>query len=334
MDAREIYLDHAATTPLRPEVAEAMARVEAEGFGNPSSPHAVGRRARRLLEESRERILFLLGARPTGVDRDRLVFTSGATEANRLGILGPRPRTTGAVASSHRDHPGLRAAVRDLGDRGHHVLDLPLSAAGRIAPAVVAAAAASPGLSVLSATLGCGQTGTLEDLAGLHAAAERLRAAVADKARVAVATSRPASLLGLARWAADTVRAGDATLLGGTTATIEGGGRRELWWTGGVAVVTDGQALLAHDGVPGGDDWLFAVGRPDLVVADRGFAGAALRAGVETIAWADLDAPALALAAARGRPVVLVPLAERRPAAAYEAALGVLGAPPEPTSLG
>lgn len=171
-------------------------------------------------------------------------------------------------------------------------------------------------------------------LAGLHAAAERLRAAVADKARVAVATSRPASLLGLARWAADTVRAGDATLLGGTTATIEGGGRRELWWTGGVAVVTDGQALLAHDGVPGGDDWLFAVGRPDLVVADRGFAGAALRAGVETIAWADLDAPALALAAARGRPVVLVPLAERRPAAAYEAALGVLGAPPEPTSLG
>ena len=171
-------------------------------------------------------------------------------------------------------------------------------------------------------------------LAGLHAAAERLRAAVAAGVRVAVATSRPASLLGLARWAADTVRAGDATLLGGTTATIEGGGRRELWWTGGVAVVTDGQALLAHDGVPGGDDWLFAVGRPDLVVADRGFAGAALRAGVETIAWADLDAPALALAAARGRPVVLVPLAERRPAAAYEAALGVLGAPPEPTSLG
>jgi len=171
-------------------------------------------------------------------------------------------------------------------------------------------------------------------LAGLHAAADRLRAAVAAGARVAVATSRPASLLGLARWAADTVRAGDATLLDGTTATIEGGGRRALWWTGGVAVVTDGQALLAHDGVPGGDDWLFAVGRPDLVVADRGFAGAALRAGVETVAWADLDAPALALAAARGLPVVLVPLAERRPPAAYEAALDLLGGPPDPTSLG
>jgi len=171
-------------------------------------------------------------------------------------------------------------------------------------------------------------------LAGLRAAADRLQAAVAAGARVAVATSRPASLLGLARWAADTVRAGDATLLGGTTATIEGGGRRELWWTGGVAVVTDGQALLAHDGVPGGDDWLFAVGRPDLVVADRGFAGAALRAGVETVAWADLDAPALALAAARGRAVVLVPLAERRPPTAYEAALDLLGGPPDPTSLG
>lgn len=171
MDAREIYLDHAATTPLRPEVAEAMARVQAQGFGNPSSPHAVGRRARQLLEESRERILFLLGARPFGVARDRLVFTSGATEANRLGILGPRPRTARGVASSPRDHPGLRAAVRDLGDRGHDVLELPLSAAGRIVAAAVAAAGVSPGLSVLSATLGCGQTGTLEDVAGLRAAA-------------------------------------------------------------------------------------------------------------------------------------------------------------------
>lgn len=162
-------------------------------------------------------------------------------------------------------------------------------------------------------------------VAGLATAAARLQAAAAAGARVAVATSRPASLLGLAQWVAAEAAAGGARLLTCTTASIDGGGRRELWWIGDVAVVTDGQALLASDGVPGGDDWLFAVGRPDLVVADRGFAGAALRAGVEVVAWADLDAPALSLAAARGRPVVVVPLDEQRPAPAYRAVATVLG---------
>ena len=167
--------------------------------------------------------------------------------------------------------------------------------------------------------------------AGLRAAGARVRAAAAAGARVAVATGRPASLLGLARWAADTVRAGGGTPAEEVTATVDGGGRRSLWWIDGVAVLTDGRALLADDGGPAGDDWLFAVGRPDLVVADGGFAGAALRAGVETVAWTDLDAPALALAAARGRPLVVVPLVVGRPAADYAAARAVLedgSAPP------
>lgn len=171
MDAAAIYLDHAATTPLRPEVADAMLRVQADAFGNPSSPHAIGRRARHLLEESRECILALLGATATGVGRDRLVFTSGATEANRLGVLGPRPHMPGSVASSARDHPGLRAAVRERAARGDALIDLPLTTSGRIAvPAVVAATTAVPTLTLLSTTLGCGQSGTLEDLAGLRTA--------------------------------------------------------------------------------------------------------------------------------------------------------------------
>jgi cysteine desulfurase len=164
-----LYLDHAATTPLRPEVAEAMARAEAEGFGNPSSPHAVGRRARRLLEDSRERILELLAARATGVGRDRLVFTSGATEANRLGILGRRHPPAGIAAGSLRDHPGLRAAVADLAGRGHAVETLPLAPTGRIdEDALAAVTGRDLPLTVLSATLACGQTGTLEDLARLR----------------------------------------------------------------------------------------------------------------------------------------------------------------------
>lgn len=169
-------------------------------------------------------------------------------------------------------------------------------------------------------------------LAGARAAAGRIAAAKAAGARVALATSRPASLLGLTQWIADDLADG-ATILESDRATIDGASGREVWWIGGVAVITDGAALLGVDGVSGADDWLFAVGRPDVVVADRGFAGAALRAGCEVIAWADLDAPALALAAARGRPVVVVPVNEQRPSAAYAALAHVVLDPQEPQTV-
>ena len=80
---RPIYLDHNATTPLLPEAADAMRWVEAEAFGNPSSAHHAGRKARQALEDSRERIAALLGAHP-----DEVTFTSGATEANNIAVLG------------------------------------------------------------------------------------------------------------------------------------------------------------------------------------------------------------------------------------------------------
>ena len=81
MDA--IYLDHNATTPLRPEAWEAMRPLMAEVFGNPSSAHAFGRKARRALDDARERVAGLLGAHP-----DEVTFTSGATEANNLAVFG------------------------------------------------------------------------------------------------------------------------------------------------------------------------------------------------------------------------------------------------------
>lgn len=164
-------------------------------------------------------------------------------------------------------------------------------------------------------------------LAALRSAAARLRDAAEAGARIAVATSRPASLLGLAQWVAGDAAERGARVLTADRASVDGSARHELWWVGDVAVVTDGHQILAPDAVAAGDDWLFAVGRPDLVVADRGFAGAALRAGVEVVAWADLDAPALSLAAARGLPIVLVPLDEQRPASAYDAAIHVLSEP-------
>jgi hypothetical protein len=160
-------------------------------------------------------------------------------------------------------------------------------------------------------------------VAAIGAAGLRITEAARSGARIAVATARPASMLGLAQFVASEAAALGARLLVSDRATVEGAAGRELWWIGGVAVVTDGTALLAFDGA--GDDWLFAVGRPDLVVADRAYAGSALRAGCEVVAWADLDAPALAVAAARGRRILVVPLDERRPAAAYEVVEDGLG---------
>src|SRR4051794_17510455 len=79
-----IYLDHNATTPVFPEVVEAMRACWSEPYLNPASQHEFGRRARRTLEDARERIAELLGA----TARDRLLFTSGGTESNNLAIRG------------------------------------------------------------------------------------------------------------------------------------------------------------------------------------------------------------------------------------------------------
>jgi cysteine desulfurase len=83
-----IYLDHNATTPISPEVVEAMNRVHAAGLGNPASQHQFGQQARRTLEEARHGIAEILGADLDATEPDRLVFTSGGTEANNLAVLG------------------------------------------------------------------------------------------------------------------------------------------------------------------------------------------------------------------------------------------------------
>lgn len=106
------YLDHAATTPLRPVARTAVDA--ALGLANPSSAHAAGRRARAVLEAAREELADALGAHPTEV-----VFTSGGTEADNLVVLGGaasgraagRPR----VAASTVEHPAVREAVASLG---------------------------------------------------------------------------------------------------------------------------------------------------------------------------------------------------------------------------
>src|SRR3989338_9920585 len=83
MDRREVYVDHAATTPLDARVFQAMRPFLEDAYGNPSSFHGVGKRAKDAVDTARAKIAFLLGARP-----DEILFTSGGTEADNLAVLG------------------------------------------------------------------------------------------------------------------------------------------------------------------------------------------------------------------------------------------------------
>ncbi len=127
---RPIYLDHNATTPLSPEVAEAMRQCYAAGYVNPASLHQPGRRARRVLDDAREAIGRLLGADVQSPHGDRLIFTSGGTEANNLAILGlidttrADPRSgnqPGQVIISAIEHPSVIGAAERLAQLGWRV---------------------------------------------------------------------------------------------------------------------------------------------------------------------------------------------------------------------
>ena len=112
-----IYLDHAATTPVREEVLEAMVPFYGPRFGNPSSTHRWGRDARTALDEARERVAHCLGARP-----DEICFTSGGTEADNIAILGAWRALKGsgrrAVASTPVEHKAVLGAVHQAAKEG------------------------------------------------------------------------------------------------------------------------------------------------------------------------------------------------------------------------
>ena len=112
-----IYLDHAATTPVRPEVLEAMAPFYGPRFGNPSSLHRWGREARTALDEARERLAACLGARA-----DEICFTSGGTEADNIAILGAwrarKDQGRNAVVSTPIEHKAVLGAVHQAGREG------------------------------------------------------------------------------------------------------------------------------------------------------------------------------------------------------------------------
>ena len=132
-EVNEVYMDYNATTPVRAEAAEVYARVQRECFGNPSSAHFAGRRARSILDESRERIAATLGAQP-----GELYFTSGGTEGDNLAIVGvAESHARGHIVTSSIEHPAVLETCRRLAARGFGITYLPVDAEGQVDPVSV-----------------------------------------------------------------------------------------------------------------------------------------------------------------------------------------------------
>lgn len=169
-----VYLDHAATTPVFPEVAAAMA-AQREHVGNASSLHTAGRAARRVVEESRERLAGALGARPSEV-----VFTSGGTESDNLAVAGvfrarreADPRRVRLLVSAIEHHAVLDC-VQALVDReGAHVEWLPCDSDGVVQVEHVRAAIERDPQSValVSVMWANNEVGTVQDVAAMAAEA-------------------------------------------------------------------------------------------------------------------------------------------------------------------
>ncbi|ANB62084.1 cysteine desulfurase family protein [Anoxybacteroides amylolyticum] len=125
-----IYLDNSATTKPFPEVLDSFVAVATNYFGNPSSLHELGRKAERLLSQSREQVAALLSVKP-----NEIIFTSGGTEANNLAIKGValqyRKRGNHIITTAI-EHPSVAEPCRQLEELGFEVTYLPVNAYGRV----------------------------------------------------------------------------------------------------------------------------------------------------------------------------------------------------------
>lgn len=169
-----IYLDHNATTPMLPAVADVLTQACREGYANPSSQHEAGRRSRRRLEEARERIACLLGASTAGMVADRLLFTSGGTESNNhalRGALDDRPQRQHLIVSAI-EHPSVAGLADHLQRHGVEVDRLGVNSHG-VARVDQLAGLLRPETRLVSVSLGSHETGVLQpvkEMAALCAA--------------------------------------------------------------------------------------------------------------------------------------------------------------------
>jgi cysteine desulfurase len=129
---RQIYLDHNASTPLAPEVAEIIGRLASESYGNPSSTHWAGSTARAAVDEGRSQVAALLGC-----DAGEIVFTSGGSESNNLALKGVFHAGRGKpchIVTTAIEHPAILAPCAFLERIGASVTYLPVDSTGLVDP--------------------------------------------------------------------------------------------------------------------------------------------------------------------------------------------------------
>jgi len=167
-----IYLDYNATTPVLPEVVDAMLPFLTEHFGNPSSRHHYGRIALDAVERARGEVAALLNC-----DADEIVFTSGATEASNLAIRGMKPGDRRRIVTSTIEHPATAAATGWLESHGFEVIRLGVDSTGRVAGADLESAVDET-TALVTLMHSNGETGVLQPIREAARAARRVSALV------------------------------------------------------------------------------------------------------------------------------------------------------------
>ncbi len=166
------YFDHNATTPLHSEVADLVARVLRDEFGNPSSVHRYGQRAKAILDEARSAVAALIGADPSEV-----VFTSGGTEADNFALRGVaealEPTGRRHLISNAIEHEAVLNTLKSLAKRGWTTTLVPVDGSAIVTPEALRAAldSASNGVALISVMHANNEVGTIQPIADLAAIA-------------------------------------------------------------------------------------------------------------------------------------------------------------------
>jgi len=168
-EMKRIYMDHSATTPVASEVLEAMLPYFSEKFGNASSLHSFGLEAKEALEESREKVAGLLGAKP-----EEIIFTSGGTESDNLalkGIARKNQKSGKHIITTRVEHPAILECCRRLEKEGFEVTYLPVTNEGLVEIATLESAIRSDTIliSVMHANNEVGTIQPLEEIGRLAA---------------------------------------------------------------------------------------------------------------------------------------------------------------------